>query len=51
MRNEVNADLTGIESRDAQARKSGLNKAGVIWWSTDAEKRKRRQKGASPGGS
>ena len=35
----------------AQARKSGLNKAGVIWWSTDAEKRKSRQKGESPGGS
>ena len=35
----------------AQARKSGTNKAGVIWWSTDAEERKRREKGASPGGS
>ena len=28
----------------AQARKSGTNKAGVIWWSSDAEKRKRRRK-------
>ena len=28
----------------AQARKSGANKAGVIWWSTDAEERKRRGK-------
>ena len=28
----------------AQARKSGTSKAGVIWWSTDAEKRKRREK-------
>ena len=35
----------------APARKAPANKAGVIWWSTDAEKRKRRQKGASPGGS
>jgi len=28
----------------ATARKAPANKAGVIWWSTDAEKRKRRRK-------
>jgi len=28
----------------ATARKAPANKAGVIWWSTDAEERKRRRK-------
>ena len=27
-----------------KARKAPANKGGVIWWSTDAEERKRRQK-------
>ena len=31
-------------AKGPKARKAPANKAGVIWWSTDAEKRKRRRK-------
>ena len=30
-------------AKGPKARKAPANKAGVIWWSTDAEKRKRRR--------
>ena len=44
-REAVPDSRSASEGRErAQARKSGLNKGGVIWWSTDAEKRKRRRK-------